>query len=167
MGKITHVIILFGVTRGIVNQRTTQRNTHNGAVGALASQTLVAAGQKRPIPTDISTFNRKEYGNGKPTETGPGNPKIQSLLDEIINDNGQDMYVTSLPSFAVKQNSSPRDEQFRRILIHFLQKINVATEAISGSYSRTISRERTAKTVVHVFPQAVESKPRRIEDIIG
>ena len=33
-------------------------------------------------------------------------PKIQALIDKIIND-GQDMDVTSQPSFAVKQNSSP------------------------------------------------------------
>ena len=61
----------------------------------------------RPISTDISIFNRAEFGTGKPAETRPRNPKIQALLGEIINDNGQDMDVTSEKSFPAKQNSSP------------------------------------------------------------
>ena len=56
----------------------------------------MTVGQKRPI----STFNGEEFG------TGSRNPKIQALLHEIINDD-QNMDVTSQPSFAVKQNSSP------------------------------------------------------------
>ena len=41
------------------------------------------------------------------SETPPKNPKIQTLIDEIMNDNGQGMDVISQKSVAVKQNSSP------------------------------------------------------------
>ena len=53
----------------------------------------MAAGQKRPISTDISPFNVAEFGTGKPAETGARNPRIQALLYKIINDK----------SFTVKQ----------------------------------------------------------------
>ena len=88
MEKISQVIILFGVTRGIINQLRRQRNTQDRTVEELASQTLVTVGQ--------NIFNGEELGNG-----GPRNPKIQALVDEIIND-GQDMDMTSLPSFAAE-----------------------------------------------------------------
>ena len=72
--------------------------THGRAVEATTnfSGPLASAGQKRPISTDISTFNRAEFGTGK-SGTGPRNPKIKALFDEIINDNstGQDMDVAS------------------------------------------------------------------------
>ena len=61
----------------------------------------MTAGQKRPISTNFNAADK---------ETGSRNPKILAQLEEIINDNDQDMDVTlqkSLPSFAVKQDSSP------------------------------------------------------------
>ena len=84
---------------------TTKRKSHGRAAEAApsVSQPLMVAARKRPIPADISTFNSAEFGTGKPAVTGPRNPKIQGLLDEIINDHGQDMGVTSqksLTSFA-------------------------------------------------------------------
>ena len=55
-------------------------------------------------------FTAKRHFDGRADkETGPRNPKIQALLDEIINDTPDDVDVasqTSLPTFAVKQNSS-------------------------------------------------------------
>ena len=67
------------------------------------NQTLVAAGQKRSISTDISTFNSAEFATSKLAESGPRNPKIQTLLDEIINDNDQDRDVTSQKTLRVLQ----------------------------------------------------------------
>ena len=81
---------------------TTQRKTHNRAIEARTSQPLVTVGQKKPI----SIFIGGEFGTGKPADNGPRNPKMQAVLDEIINDD-QTMNVTSQPSFAAKQNSSP------------------------------------------------------------
>ena len=71
------------------------------------------------IPTsDIPTFNvnddkmftaKRYFDGGADKETGPRNLKIQALLDELINDTPDDVDVasqTSLPTVAVKQNSS-------------------------------------------------------------
>ena len=126
---------------------TTPRKTNDRDAEAptCLSQPVVAAGQKRPISTDISTFNRAEFGTCEPAEAGPRNPKINVLFNEIINDNGQDMHVTSqkfLSSVAVKQTALPTihatisnsaAENFTNWISS--AKINRATKAISGSYS--------------------------------
>ena len=138
-----------------------QRNTHDRTVASLTSQTLVAAGKKRPISTYNSTFNRTEFGNGKPTETGPRNPKIQALLDEIINDNGQDMDVTSLHSFAVKQNTSPAIlRAIPQNTYTFPSKKSILPPNPSAEVIAEVFLEKELPTplVVDVFPQAVDSK---------
>ena len=131
----------------------------------------MAVGQKRPISTDISTFNRTEFGNGKPTETGPRNPKIQSLLDEIINDNGQDMDVTSLTPFAVKQNSSPAIlRAIPQNTYTFPSKTLILPPKPSAEVIAEVISEKELPLVVlvvDVFYQAVDLKPRTIEDFIG
>ena len=113
---------------------TTQRKRHGRAVEARTSQPLVTVGQKRPI----STFNREEFGSGKPVETGSRNPKIQALLHEIINDD-QIMDIPSQPSFAVKQNSTP------------------ARRAIPQK-----SPKPSAEVIAEVFPSELPNPPSEI-----
>ena len=62
-----------------------------------ASNTSVA-GQKRPLEFDGS-------------ETPPKNPKIQSLIDEIINDNGQEMQISPPQVVAAVFQDEPSFEQ--------------------------------------------------------
>ena len=95
--KISQVIILFGITRGIVNQ---VRRSEKHMRGLLKQGLLL---EKRG---HFLHLMERDFGTGKPAETGSRDPKIQALLHEIINDD-QNMDVTSQPSFAVKQNSSP------------------------------------------------------------
>ena len=54
--------------------------------------------------SDIPTFNvndekmftaKRHFDGGADKETGPRNPKVQALLDEIINDTPDDVDVTS------------------------------------------------------------------------
>ena len=51
------------------------------------SQPLIIMGQKRQCSTDnLPTTDKGDFNIGKPENVKPKNPKIQALLDEIIND---------------------------------------------------------------------------------
>ena len=83
-------------------------------------------------------------------------PKIRVLIEEIIK-NGQVMDVTSQPSFAVKQNSSPA--------------IQRATEVIAKVFPSELPTS-PSEVVASVFQEEPlfevgESPPRTKGDIIG
>ena len=122
---------------------TTKQNTHDRTVEELASQTLVTAGQKGPI----STFNGEEFRNGKPAESGSRNPKIQALLDKIIND-GQDMDVTLLSSFAVKQNSSPAWQAIPKQPVEGIAEVFPSELPTAPSFEVEESPERTKGDII-------------------
>ena len=134
-------------------------------------------GQKRP---------RSPNFNGADKETGPRNPKITALLDEIMNDNSpdRDMDVASQkslpPSIAVKQKSSPtisRPSPQKTLLTVFPSTKSIVPPQPSAEVIAKVFPSMTEKelptppppphAVNEVFPQAAESSPRTKEDIIG
>ena len=93
-------------------------------------------------------FTAKRHFDGRADkETGPSNPKIQALLDEIINDTSDYVDVasqTSLPTVAVKQNSSsdviPREIPQQTLPNPFPSKKSIVTPKPS------------AEVIAEVFP---------------
>ena len=80
------------------------------------------------------------------------------------------MEVTSLPAFAVKQNSSPAIlRAIPQNTYTFPSKKSILSPKPSAEVIAKVFPEKELPTplVVDVFPQAVDSKPRRKEDIIG
>ena len=133
-------------------------------------------------------FTAKRHFDGRADkETGQRNPKIQALLDEIINDTTDDVDValqTSLPIVAVKQNSSsdviPRVIPQQILPNPFASKKSIVTpkpsaENIAKVFPSVPMRKlpttnyqlQPPYVVDEVFPQAVKTKPRTKGVIIG
>ena len=108
------------------------------------------------IPTsDIPTFDvnddkmstAKRHGPVK--ETGPTrNPKIQAMLDEIINDTPDYVDVasqTSLPTVAVKQISSSA-------------RLVIPQQTLSNPFSSIVTPKPSVEVIAEVFPSVPMQK---------
>ena len=129
------------------------------------------------IPTSgIPTFNvndgkmfiAKRHGAVK--ETGPRNPKIQTLLDEIINDTPDDVDVasqSSLPTVAVKQTLLPTVPQ---VIPH--QTLpnpfpSIVTPKPPAEVFPSIPMKKLPTTNYQLPHEVVNTKPRTKGVIIG
>ena len=101
------------------------------------------------IPTfnvnDEKMFTAKRHFDGvADKETGPRIPKIQALLDEIINDTPDDVDVasqTSLPTAAVKQNSS--SDVIPRV---------IPQQTLPNPFPSIVTPKPSAEVIAEVFP---------------
>ena len=106
-------------------------------------------GQQRP---SSSNFNAADK------ETEQRNPKMRARINDIINENGR----------YVKQNSSPARQAIPRQNAFRSKKSIVSPRKSSPEVIAKVFPSKPPSHVMDdVFPQAVDSKPRTKEDIIG
>ena len=116
---------------------------------------------------DISTLNARVE-----KRSGSTNPKIQSLLDEIINDSSTDksppQAITKKISSIISQNTVPPNPSLGIVAEVYPSKIsakvipNPSTEVVSAVF-----QEKPELIIDEIMLPLVKSKPRTKGDIIG
>ena len=142
----------------IVSRRVGQ--PANGRLQRKLSPTL---GQKRP---SYRNFNAGDK------ETGPRNPQIQALINEIINDNGEDIdgniaeVLTLLSNETEFITYTTSNFAVRYFCISFEKSVVPPRKPSAEDIAEIFPSEPPRHVVDDVFPQVVGSKLRTKEDIV-